>query len=194
MRVSYEDHEFITTTQIDKMLKELKKEKFDAIVIVDYQNGMITPQLLGRLGVLQVPLFIDPKPNNVQFSPSGSVIKINNADCIQATALSDDILGAKYLCEKLQSNILLTRSEKGCAYFGVRDEKPLFVRNKVTSVVDETGAGDTFLATFVVCCLRKESIENALKYSNLAGNVATQVRGLYQPTKEEIVYADAKRV
>ena len=52
--------------------------------------------------------------------------------------------------------------------------------------VDATGAGDAFTAALAVRLLRGDSLEDAAKYANAAGAIATTKRGAYAPTDAEI--------
>ena len=54
------------------------------------------------------------------------------------------------------------------------------------NAVDPTGAGDAFTAALAVRLVRGDSLEEAAKYANAAGAVATTRRGAYAPTDAEI--------
>ena len=48
-------------------------------------------------------------------------------------------------------------------------------------VVDELGAGDAFTAAFIASMLRKDGIEQALRYANAAGALAVTAKGDLEP-------------
>ena len=52
--------------------------------------------------------------------------------------------------------------------------------------VDPTGAGDAFTAALAVRLIKGDSLEEAAKYANAAGAIATTKRGAYAPTDAEI--------
>lgn len=52
--------------------------------------------------------------------------------------------------------------------------------------VDPTGAGDAFTAALASRLIRGDSLEDAAKFANAAGAIATTRRGAYAPREEEI--------
>ena len=106
----------------------------------------------------------------------GSEYKFKNSD--------EDLekLG-KYLKEKLKSNILITRSEKGATYIG---RKVFHSESDVSNVSDVTGAGDTCIAIFSVLDYLKCDTSTALEIMNAAAKITVSQLGTYAPNISEI--------
>jgi len=183
MRIAYEDRISLTNLQIQKIINQLKN--YDAIVLVNYQNGMITPQLLDALSTISVPMFIDPKSMDLKRRYNFKLVKINSEDCRLATKEKDDLNGGRVLQRKLQTNICLTRGKKGSVFFG-DGSKPILAKNTFESIIDETGAGDTFFAVIVMQLLEGKTPQEAIHNANFLANVATQHQGVYSISKEEL--------
>ena len=98
-RVAYEDRMPITSEHIKKILEKCRE--YDALVVVDYQNGMITPPLIKKLLAQQrkikKPIFIDAKPENVLACRGATIVKMNSADCQMVVPHTEDICSAQQL-------------------------------------------------------------------------------------------------
>ena len=64
----------------------------------------------------------------------------------------------------------------------------LHIPARKSEVVDTTGAGDTFNAAFSVRCAAGDSLEDALRYANTAGGLATEKFGAQggMPSDEDV--------
>ena len=144
---------------------ELPEEDFDALVISDYDKGLLTTQKICELvSEFEGPVFLDSKKRVL---PSqGCFIKINEAE--------KELLTGDY------NNLIVTKGAGGADYDGVN-----YPAEK-TKIVDVVGAGDTFLAALVYFHLLYGKIEEAIPFANKAAAIAVQNFGTYVLTEEDV--------
>jgi D-glycero-beta-D-manno-heptose-7-phosphate kinase len=153
--------------RLTPMNYDLPVEKFDALVISDYDKGFLTEEKLFELVEwFDGPIFIDSKKTKLP-SKKSCFIKIND--------LEYDKLESKNI-----SNLIITKGSKGAEYNGV-----LYPAESV-NIFDVVGAGDTFLAALVHFYLNCGKIEEAIIYANKAAAIAVQNFGTYVLTKNDV--------
>jgi len=143
----------------------LPQDKFDALVISDYDKGFVTSKRLFELVEwFDGPIFIDSKKTLL---PDSAFIKINNHEY-------------ENLEHKDHPNLIITRGSKGAEYQG-----KLYPGESV-STYDVCGAGDTFLSALVYFYLLYGRIETAIPYANKAASIAVSNFGTYILNKQDI--------
>ena len=143
---------------------ELPEDKFDALVISDYDKGFLTKEKIFELVEwFDGPVFIDSKKSEL---PDDCYIKVN------------DIEYGKL--QTKNNNVIITKGGKGAEYKG-----KLYTGEDV-KVFDAVGAGDTFLSALVYFFLLYGKIEEAIPYANKAASIAVQNFGTYVLTKEDV--------
>lgn len=158
LRVDIED-------PLSPMEYEIPNEKYDALVISDYDKGFITQQKLFEVVFnSKIPVFVDSKKTILP--ESNCFIKINDNE--------SKLLKSKH------DNIIVTRGSGGAEYDGV-----IYPGEKV-SVFDVCGAGDTFLSALVYFYLECGTIEKAIPYANKAAAIAVQNFGTYVLSGDDI--------
>ena len=145
---------------------DLPQDRFNALVISDYDKGFITSRRLFELVEwFDGPIFIDSKKTVLPVD--SAFIKINN-----------------YEYDKLENqntdNLIITRGSKGAEYRGT-----LYPGEKV-STYDVCGAGDTFLSALVYFYLLYGKIETAIPYANKAASIAVSNFGTYILNQKDI--------
>lgn len=151
---------------------ENKSSKIDAIVISDYNKGLITYELIEELVKrYEGPIFIDTKKTDLaRFE--GCYIKINETERKAATSVPE-------------SGLITTLGGAGCTFNGVT------IPGKNVAVVDICGAGDTFFSALIAYFLhsggsREAGIPAALEFANAAAAVSVKHQGVYAPSLKEI--------
>ena len=158
LRVDFEDH-------VEPMCHEILDERYDAIVISDYDKGFLTSQKIDEIVTnSKIPVFIDSKKTSLP--KSNCFIKINDSE--------SKLLSGSY------DNIIVTRGSKGADYQGKN------YSGFEVGVFDVCGAGDTFLSALVYFYLRCGKIERAIPYANKAASIAVSNFGTYVLTKKDI--------
>jgi D-beta-D-heptose 7-phosphate kinase/D-beta-D-heptose 1-phosphate adenosyltransferase len=144
---------------------EIPNEKYDVLVISDYNKGFITHQRLFEIVFnSKIPVFVDSK--KIILPESNCFIKVNDDE--------SKLLKSKH------NNLIITRGSGGAEYDGV-----IYPGEKV-SVFDVCGAGDTFLSALVYFYLECGTIEKAIPYANKAAAIAVQNFGTYVLNEDDI--------
>jgi len=150
---------------LSPMEYKIPNEKFDAIVISDYNKGFITQQKLFEIVFnSRIPVFVDSK--KTVLPESNCYIKINETE--------SKLLKSKH------DNLIITKGSNGAEYDGVS-----YLGEKV-DVFDVVGAGDTFLSALVYFFLEYGTIEKAIPFANKAAAIAVQNFGTYVLNEEDI--------
>ena len=144
---------------------ELPEEKFDALVISDYDKGFLsTEKVFELVEWFDGPVFIDSK--KTKLPKKSCFVKINDLEYSKL--------------DKPAKNLIITRGSKGAEYRG-----KLYAGEKV-DVFDAVGAGDTFLSALVYFYLKCGRIETAIPYANKAAAIAVSNFGTYILTEEDV--------
>lgn len=164
------NHQILRVDQeevLSPMAFDLPKDKFDALVISDYDKGFITQQKLFELvKMFDGPIFIDSKKTILPLNNTNVFIKINE----------DEFKKLKHK----SSSLIVTKGSNGADFDGIN------YPGKKVNVYDVVGAGDTFLSTLVYFYLKYGRIEKAIPYANKAASIAVQNFGTYVLTEQDI--------
>lgn len=134
-------------------------EKYDAIVISDYNKGTITKNVFEKISKnYDGPMFIDSKKEDLTiFSHQNSIIKINQQEFEKARMPSN-------------TNIIVTLGSGGAMKDGI-----IYPTKKV-EVFDVSGAGDSFMAGLVTQYLLTKNFVDAINFANIcASNVVKKI-------------------
>jgi len=143
---------------------KMPENKYDVLVISDYNKGFITKEKLFELvDWFDGPVFIDTKKRYV---PDRCYVKVNDIEYENLETKTD--------------NLIITRGGEGAEYQG-----KLYPAEKV-KVFDVVGAGDTFLAALTYGYLNYGSIEEAIPLANKAAAIAVSHTGTYVLKEEDV--------
>ncbi len=177
----------------DISLKEfanLDLSNFDGVYI---SGGINTePEVFGE--ILRIVDRIKESSGKLYFDPQIRIgkgipgfVEISNriaekSDIIFANDEEVEVIDGGILKNRI---VVEKRGEKGAAVFENGKEISRIGGIKV-SVVDTTGAGDVFDAAFLVQYLSGVSIEDSLKFANIAGAISVSKSGAYAPFVSEV--------
>ncbi|PYQ13756.1 MAG: D-glycero-beta-D-manno-heptose-7-phosphate kinase [Acidobacteria bacterium] len=193
-RESQDPLERVNVEQVSaRALEMLPKAR--AIVISDYDKGVISPEILRRIlpGARDagIPVAVDPKPTNYRFYRPATVITPNLPEARIMTGtrgrteeevlLMGQALQGQLGCEAL----LLTRGEQGMTLFKSSRE-PVLIPASAREVFDVTGAGDTVVAVLALSLAAGATIEEAANLANLAAGLVVGKLGTAVVTPEEL--------
>jgi len=154
-----------TEDPVKEMDYDLPQDKFDAIVISDYDKGFITKEKLFQIVfTARCPVFVDSKKTDLP--ESNCYIKINEDESKRLRSKHD--------------NLIITKGSNGAEFEGVN------YPGKKVNVFDVVGAGDTFLSALVYFYLKYGRIEEAIPYANKAASIAVQNFGTYVLTEQDV--------
>jgi D-beta-D-heptose 7-phosphate kinase/D-beta-D-heptose 1-phosphate adenosyltransferase len=154
-----------TLKSMESLEYEIPKEKYDAVVISDYDKGFITQSKLFEIVFnSRFPVFVDSKKTNLP--ESNCFIKINEDESKRLKSKHD--------------NLIITKGSGGAEFEGIT------YPGKKVNVFDVVGAGDTFLSALVYFYLKYGRIEEAIPYANKAAAIAVQNFGTYVLTEKDV--------
>ncbi len=169
-----------------------------ALVISDYQKGVVTSSLLRRVVPLAkrrgVPVLVDPKVRHFRLYRGASVVTPNQLEAEQATGLPLRSLpevvaaGRRILSLLACRAVLVTRGEHGMSLFE-RGRPPLHVPAAAREVFDVTGAGDSVIATMALAMAAGATLPEAAVLANCAAGVVVGKVGTAQASPAEVLKA-----
>jgi D-beta-D-heptose 7-phosphate kinase/D-beta-D-heptose 1-phosphate adenosyltransferase len=169
-----------------------------ALVISDYQKGVVTPTLLKRVLPLArrrgVPVLVDPKVRHFRLYRGASVVTPNQLEAEQATGLplrglADVVTAGRRILESLGCRaVLVTRGEHGMSLFE-KGRPALHVPTAAREVFDVTGAGDSVIATMALALAAGATLPEAAVLANCAAGVVVGKVGTAQASPAEVLAA-----
>lgn len=201
LRVDMEDSSEISCEAQESIYAFCERgiENFDAIVLSDYQKGVLkNEEFIGRIVDLCIDkdVFIaaDTKTHNIQAYKNVSIITPNIDEVSNAVGISVDSeesldrAGQQYLEQSRAKTLILTRGEKGISIFARGKSREDFPAKDV-EVFDVSGAGDTVLSTITMGAISGMSIEDSVKLANYAAGVVITKMGTAAVSQEELIRA-----
>jgi D-beta-D-heptose 7-phosphate kinase/D-beta-D-heptose 1-phosphate adenosyltransferase len=198
VRIDYEKKDRIKELIIDNMILYIKKhlKEVDALVISDYNKGVVIPKLFKELLKLSKkfgkPVIVDPKPAYCMHYKNATIITPNTSEAGESVGvkINDDkslyIAGKKLLNHLRCEGVLITRGEHGMTLFEKKGE----VTNIPTAareVYDVTGAGDTVVSILALSLAGGANLKEASLLSNYAAGVVVGKLGTADISVEEII-------
>jgi len=175
--------------------------EFDAVIVSDYDKGMISMALMDHLRARRergrrIPLVVDPKPQRPERFLGASIITPNLHEAERLSGMSirseDDLhSAARLLQEKFSSQaVLITRGEAGMALY--EEGHPLTtIPTMAKEVYDVTGAGDTVIAVLALGLAVGLSPTDAAVLANFAAGVVVGKVGTATASTAELLEAIA---
>ena len=145
-------------------INNINFKKYDFIVISDYCKGFVTESDIMEICSKFKNVIIDTKKILGDFCKEAKFIKVNESEFIK----SKDYINLN----DFKENLIITLGSKGCQF-----KDKIYPVSKV-EVKDQTGAGDTFVASFVDKFLLTNNVEESLIYANKCATVVVQKRGV----------------
>ena len=189
VRIDREKTTHISSNTEKKILELLKKEikKLDAIILEDYNKGVLTPFLIKKIIELacneNIIVTVDPKFNNFFLYQNATVFKPNRKEIedalgIRMNSREDITIAGNKVLEKLNCKYaLLTLGEGGIALFE-KNKPERRLPTKAQKVSDVSGAGDTVISTLTMALTSGADIYDAAYLANFAGGIVCQEVGI----------------
>lgn len=194
----------IPTALEDTLLERVREElgRCRALVISDYQKGVVTARLLGKVLALArrrgLPVLVDPKLRHFALYRRVSVVTPNQGEAERATGLSlrdeDGVAaaGRRILSMLGCGAVLITRGEHGMSLFE-RDRRPVHIPTAARAVFDVTGAGDSVIATMALAVAAGARPAEAAVLANQAAGVVVGKVGTSEASPAEVLAAFGPR-
>jgi D-beta-D-heptose 7-phosphate kinase/D-beta-D-heptose 1-phosphate adenosyltransferase len=220
VRVDHERREPLGPETQEKLLRLLFSalKRLDALVLSDYDKGLITDDFADRVlsaaHQLKVPVFVKPKTSRLYAYRGARAIVCNakEAGFYVTRSLADEksveeaghALLARFGC----SAVVITRGDKGMNVFDEALPRSIHIpatgfevtyarvgqpgiERGVTGrqVFDVTGAGDTVLSTLALAAAAGAPLADASMLANIAAGVVVGKLGTASVSPQELLYA-----
>ena len=201
VRVDEETSENIDSALENAMVSAIEKlldnKKVDAIVFVDYDKGVITPTLFGKVNEMAIsrgiPTAVDPKKRNFSNFKNVSLFKPNFkefADGVGAQLDKTDFEALRKAAELLRQKqniklIFITLSESGVMICngGENHHFPALILD----IADVSGAGDTVISVASLALAAGLNQKTMAIMSNLAGGLVCEKTGVVPINKDQLI-------
>ena len=202
VRFDKENRKPIPSSSIDKILNYVKglREKIGAIVISDYNKGVVSRDLMEGVKEIvngsDICICLDPKQNNFSIYKGAHIITPNHHEVQRAAGMeisaADDIQKlSEFLLKKYDfPAMLVTRGEEGMSLFeNGRKITHTHFPTQAKEVYDVTGAGDTVIGILALGLAAKASIQEATCLANLAAGIVVEKVGTATVSQKELIDA-----
>jgi len=197
VRVDEEVNEPISQKTNKKIIECIQKEDYEGILISDYNKGMVNKYIMNDLlSIAQkrdVPVFVDPKIENISYFSPITLITPNH---YEAEAIVNhpcdhngeaERAGKEILSLITTKYIIIKRGQKGMTVLD-ENKQPIHIPTVAKEVYDVTGAGDTVIATASLALLSGASIQEAAFLANAAAGTVVGKMGTAVVTPEELLH------
>lgn len=172
---------------LDKLNGYFAQNKVDALVLQDYNKGILTPLIIRSLieiaGRLGIPSLVDPKKKNFWEYKGATVFKpnireINDQLELKVLPLNGDLIRASTeINNRLQNEFtVITLSEHGI--FGTSSKENFLIPAKKRKIADVCGAGDSVISILAVAFGAGINFEESLKLANIGGGQVCEYPGI----------------
>ena len=192
LRIDDEEINDINDTQLKSILKLIEEKiattKIDALIIQDYNKGLLTEELIKKIINLanknKIPVCVDPKRKNFNTYKNIALFKPNFKEFRDGLNIeinrNDEESIIKYAKEFIENNnienIMITMSELGV--FICNKDEEFFIPAHKRDIVDVSGAGDTVISVASLCYVSKLNLYHIAYISNLAGGLVCEKIGV----------------
>ena len=198
LRFDYEEKGYVNADTEKNILDFIlgKIDGADAVIVSDYAKGVITKNLMETIIKISKEknkiVIVDPKPRHKDFYKNSTLITPNHTEAHQMTNLEEEEntdndvekMG-KRLIKELNSNVLITRGEKGMSLFEKNGEIthiPAYAKE----VYDIVGAGDTSVAFLTLALASGASFKEGAIIANHAAGITVGKIGTSTVSIEEL--------
>lgn len=201
-RIDQEDITAISVSIQNQVLNRVSKivrmQKPEAVIISDYNKGLITAKLCKEIIKIArksgIFISVDPKGDDFSKYSGAGLITPNKKEAESVTGLSISsekdvkaVLKKLKLISKTKSSII-TMGKEGASYLNDSNRFKKVPAQKV-NVYDVTGAGDTFISVFTLSYIISGSWDDSAYLANLASSLVVSTVGTTYTTGDELLKA-----
>ncbi len=177
---------------IDKLEKTIAAA--DAVVISDYNYGVVDAQTIEVIRKVNVPVLVDSRFRLADFTGFTAATpnqeEVENLIGAQISSTEQLETAANELKQQLGYRALLVTRGSGGMTLLEADAAPLHIRAVgAQQAVDVTGAGDTVIATFALALASEASFADAARLANYAGGLVVMKRGTASVSAAELEHS-----
>jgi D-beta-D-heptose 7-phosphate kinase/D-beta-D-heptose 1-phosphate adenosyltransferase len=198
VRADRESRALVSDEIQDRIIERFSREieLADAVVVSDYNKGLLAPRLLARslqaASERGLTVCLDPKLRNFAFYEPVTIITPNNQEAAEAAgiAIEDEPslieAGRRILDSIACQGVLVTRGEEGMTLFTGGGEVT-HIPTTAREVYDVTGAGDTVIATLALALAAGAAMAEGAMLANHAAGVVVGKLGTAVVSREELL-------
>ncbi len=190
--------EHIQRQIVDAVMSKI--ETVDAIVVSDYQKGLLTPAVVSEVidaaKMRGIPVVCNPKPPLIPSLHGATLLSVNihearaYARVIQSNlplnTTSQLLAAASTWLEPLDIDyMLVTLGKDGCIVAGEADQ--LYQPAYSVDVSDPAGAGDTVISMMALCMVSGVTMRESMLYANAAAGSVVRHVGVVPPQRDELL-------
>ena len=198
VRFDRESEQDVSEEIADCLIKNVTEvaDSVDAIVLEDYNKGVLVPSVI-RSAIdlarkLGIPCIADPKFRHFFDYQGVEVFKPNAKELAAALGVLSpprDKEGLMRARERLGcEHLLLTLAEEGMLLFGP-EATPRHIKAAARDVFDVSGAGDTVTGVAATCLAAGATVYEAAVIANYAAGVAVSKVGVVPVQPQEVLAA-----
>ena len=197
LRIDEEDTYPIKVEHQFYNLIEKLTHNIDAIILQDYNKGVLTENIINKIILLankkNIPTIVDPKKHNFLSYKNCTLFKPNLIEIKEGLNTNPDINNFEEIKEttsKLRElisakAILLTLSNKGI--FLNTENGSTLKESATENVVDVSGAGDTVVSVATICLACNISFDELAVLANIAGGIVCEKVGVVPISNQELL-------
>jgi rfaE bifunctional protein kinase chain/domain len=200
LRIDEEEKTPISESLEDQIVAKVKAmiaSGIDAIILEDYNKGLLTPAVITGIVELatasNIPVTVDPKKDNFFVYKNVTLFKPNLKELKEGLAVDFDLKtdrdgfeAAVIALEKSLNNriTLVTLSEHGVF---IKAGKELnYIPAHIRNISDVSGAGDTVIAVATLCLVAGLSASELADIANLSGGLVCERSGVVPIDKQQL--------
>ena len=197
LRIDEEDTYPIKVEKQFYNLIEKLTHNIDAIILQDYNKGVLTENIIEKIICLankrNIPTIVDPKKQNFLaykncslFKPNLNEIKDGLNTKIDTNNIEEISKKTSKLREMISAKaVLLTLSDKGI--FLKTKNNYILQESTTSNVIDVSGAGDTVVSVAAICMACNIDFEELAILANIAGGIVCEKVGVVPITNNELL-------
>ncbi len=180
-----------TEKSIMSLINETIK-KVDGVIVSDYLKGCITKNIAEKLISSKKPVFVDTKPEHINYFRNSYLIKPNKSEAEKIMGYSFSVsspneienFGKKFLKKTNSKYAVITLGKDGML---ICDNGFRIIQTISEEVFDVTGAGDTVLSALALSCLSNASVYDSAIIANHAAGIKVRKKGTAPVYIEELI-------
>lgn len=172
----------------ENFIMDSSLDKFDVVLISDYDKGTITNELAKFLVKNSKFCVVDSKRKDLSIYEGADVLKINMQEYAQ-----QDFSSTKYVVEKYFNYVIITNGKNGSIlrqYEEINKNSYRINEQKFETIksnqVDVTGCGDVHAAAFCVSMIFDKDIRKSINFANVCASLAVRQFGTTKINKKDL--------
>lgn len=188
VRFDIEDKYTINSYISDSIFNYIKTKKIDAIIISDYDKGVLEENLVKNIieycNKMNIYTFVDPKIENFFKYKDCFCFKPNLNEATQISKKTEIKEMIDFIKENVNcANVVITLGKDGIILNDIYNK---ISHDREITVVDVTGSGDVVLSILVYIYLKHKDLLLACKIANYIGGISVRHIGNYNVTLKDI--------